>query len=99
MALPGGRGLVGRSLHRRTRRLRRSVGFVLAHEMAPSVRNNARQALSSVRLPRPRQRARGVHRHRLALLESMAPVLHPGGFDADEQGLPLAQRLLTAATR
>ncbi len=96
IALPGGQVLIsedfidGRALHDD------ALAFVLAHEMAHSILEHERQALSFARLLLPRQVPRSVRDmyteidHNFALLKAMEPVLQQGEFEADELGLLLA---------
>jgi predicted Zn-dependent protease len=73
-----------------------ALAFVLAHEMAHSILEHERQALSFARLLLPRQVNRSVQDmyvemdFNLGLFKAMAPVMQQGEYEADELGLLLA---------
>ena len=70
-----------------------ALAFVLAHEMAHSILEHERQALTFARLLLPRQSAHTVQDmyvemdFNLSLLKAMEPVMQQGEYEADELGL------------
>lgn len=73
-----------------------ALAFVLAHEMAHSILEHERQALTFARMLLPRQVERSVRDmyvemdFNIALLKAMEPVMQQGEYEADELGLLLA---------
>jgi predicted Zn-dependent protease len=73
-----------------------ALAFVLAHEMAHSILEHERQALSFARMLLPAQVPRSVRDvytemdHNFALLKAMEPVMQQGELEADELGLLMA---------
>lgn len=73
-----------------------ALAFVLAHEMAHSILEHERQALTFGRLLLPRQVERSVQdmytelQHNAGLRGALEPVWQQGEFEADELGLLLA---------
>lgn len=73
-----------------------ALAFVLAHEMAHSILEHERQALTFARMLLPRQVARSVRDmyvemdFNLALFKAMEPVMQQGEYEADELGMLLA---------
>ena len=73
-----------------------TLAFVLAHEMAHSILEHERQALSFARLLLPAQIPRSVQDvyvemdFNFALLKAMEPVMQQGEHEADELGLLMA---------
>lgn len=96
MALPGGQVLISEVFIDQRQLSDEALAFVLAHEMAHSILEHERQALSFARLLLPQQVPRSVRDmytemdFNFALLKGMEPVLHQGEFEADEIGLLLA---------
>lgn len=96
LALPGGQVLISEDFIDRRALHDDALAFVLAHEMAHSILEHERQALSFARLLLPREVRRSVRDmyaeidHNYALLKAMEPVLQQGEFEADELGLLLA---------
>lgn len=96
VALPGGQVLVSESFIDRRALTDEALAFVLAHEMAHSLLEHERQALTFARLLLPRDVPRTVRDmyteidYNFALLQAMEPVLHQGELEADELGLLLA---------
>jgi predicted Zn-dependent protease len=96
LALPGGQVLISEDFVDRHTPTDEMLAFVLAHEMAHSVLEHERQALTFARLLLPRQVPRTVRDmyaemdFNLGLLKAMEPVLQQGEFEADELGLLLA---------
>ncbi|MBU0588445.1 MAG: M48 family metalloprotease [Gammaproteobacteria bacterium] len=75
-----------------------ALAFVLAHEMAHSILEHERQALTFARLLLPRQIVRSVKDmyvemdFNLSLLMAMEPVMQQGEYEADELGMLLASK-------
>jgi len=98
MALPGGQLVVGEAFVDAHAPEDEALAFVLAHEMAHSILEHERQALSFARQLLPRQVSRSVRDmyveldFNFSLLKAMEPVLQQGEFEADELGLLLAAR-------
>jgi predicted Zn-dependent protease len=96
LALPGGQVLISEHFIDRQAPTDEALAFVLAHEMAHSVLEHERQALTFARLLLPRQVPRTVRDmyaemdFNLGLLRAMEPVLQQGEFEADELGLLMA---------
>ncbi len=96
LALPGGQVLISEDFIDRHTPTDEALAFVLAHEMAHSVLEHERQALTFARLLLPRQVSRTVPDmyvemdFNLGLLKAMEPVLQQGEFEADELGLLMA---------
>lgn len=96
MALPGGLLIVGQPFLDRATDSDEELAFVLAHEMAHSILEHERQALSYARLLLPRQVRRSVRDmyaemdFNFNLLKALEPVMQQGEFEADELGLLLA---------
>lgn len=96
MALPGGQVLIGEPFVDRRTRSDEALAFVLAHEMAHSILEHERQALTFARMLLPRHVPRSVRDvyseldFNFGLLKSMEWVLQQGEFEADELGLLLA---------
>jgi predicted Zn-dependent protease len=96
MALPGGHVIVSEAFIEEAVPNEDALAFVLAHEMAHSILEHERQALSFARMLLPQQVQRTVADlyveidHNLGLLRAMEPVLQQGEREADELGLLLA---------
>jgi len=96
LALPGGQVVVSESFVDRHALSDEALAFVLAHEMAHSILEHERQALTFARLLLPRDVPRTVSDmytemdYNFALLQAMEPVMHQGEYEADELGLLLA---------
>lgn len=96
LALPGGQVVISEAFVERRARSDEALAFVLAHEMAHSLLEHERQALTYARLLLPRQVPRTVRDmytemdFNMGLLKAMEPVLQQGEFEADELGLLLA---------
>lgn len=96
MAMPGGLLIVGQPFLDRATDNDEELAFVLAHEMAHSILEHERQALSYARLLLPRQVRRSVRDmytemdFNFSLLKALEPVMQQGEFEADELGLLLA---------
>jgi Zn-dependent protease with chaperone function len=96
LALPGGMVIVSEAFIDERRLSDEALAFVLAHEMAHSVLEHERQALTFARLLLPRDVPRSVRDmytemdFNFALLKAMEPVLQQGEFEADELGFMLA---------
>ncbi|MDP4302822.1 M48 family metalloprotease [Leptothrix discophora] len=96
MALPGGHVIVSESFIDESVPGEDALAFVLAHEMAHSILEHERQALTYARMLLPRQVPRTVADvyveidHNLGLLKAMEPVMQQGELEADELGLLLA---------
>lgn len=94
-ALPGGQVVIGETFvdHLGSDE---TLAFVLAHEMAHSILEHERQALTFARQLLPREVPRSVRdmytemEFNIGLVRAMEPVLHQGEFEADELGLILA---------
>jgi predicted Zn-dependent protease len=96
LALPGGQVVISEGFVERRARSDAALAFVLAHEMAHSMLEHERQALTYARLLLPRHVPRTVRDmytemdFNMGLLKAMEPVLQQGEFEADELGLLLA---------
>lgn len=96
LALPGGQVVVSESFIDRHALSDEALAFVLAHEIAHSILEHERQALTFARLLLPRDVPRTVPDmytemgFNFALLQAMEPVMQQGEFEADELGLLLA---------
>ena len=96
MAMPDGQLVISETFVDLRLRSDEALAFVLAHEMAHSILEHERQALTFARMLLPRQVARSVHDmyfeldYNIALLKAMEPVTQQGEFEADELGLLLA---------
>jgi predicted Zn-dependent protease len=96
LALPGGQVLISEDFIDRQAPTDEALAFVLAHEMAHSVLEHERQALTFARLLLPRHVPRTVRDmyvemdFNLGLIKAMEPVLQQGEFEADELGLLMA---------
>lgn len=98
MAMPGGQLVVGEAFVEAHAPEDEALAFVLAHEMAHSILEHERQALSFARQLLPRHVPRSVRDmyveldFNFSLLKAMEPVLQQGEYEADELGLLLAAR-------
>ena len=96
MAVPNGRLLISEAFIDERLPSDEALAFVLAHEMAHSILEHERQALSFARLLLPAQVQRNVRDvyveidHNFALLKAMEPVMQQGEYEADELGLLMA---------
>ncbi|MEO7853653.1 MAG: M48 family metalloprotease [Rubrivivax sp.] len=96
LALPAGQVLISEDFIDRHTPTDETLALVLAHEMAHSVLEHERKALTFARLLLPRQVPRTVRDmyvemdFNLGLLRAMEPVLQQGEFEADELGLLMA---------
>lgn len=96
MALPGGQVLIGQPFIEQRAAGDDTLAFVLAHEIAHSVLEHERQALTYARQLLPRQVPRSVQdmyvelAYNFSLLKALEPVMRQGEFEADELGLLLA---------
>lgn len=96
LALPGGQVVVSEAFIDERGLGDEALAFVLAHEMAHSILEHERQALTFARLLLPRDVPRTVRDmytemdFNFGLLRSMEPVLQQGESEADELGLLLA---------
>ena len=96
MALPGGQVVVSEAFIARLGASDAELAFVLAHEMAHSILEHERQALTFARMLLPRNVSRSVSdmyvemSFNFALLKAMEPAMQEGEFEADELGLLLA---------
>ncbi|MBK6850514.1 MAG: M48 family metalloprotease [Burkholderiales bacterium] len=96
MALPGGQVVVSEAFIDERQLSDQALAFVLAHEMAHSILEHERQALTFARMLLPQVVSRSVQDMyveldlSLSLLIAMEPVLQQGEFEADELGLLLA---------
>lgn len=96
MAMPNGRLVVSEPFVDQRLPSDEAMAFVIAHEMAHSILEHERQALTFALLLLPRQVDRSVEdvyvemdlNH--SLLRAMEPVLHQGEFEADELGMLMA---------
>lgn len=98
MALPGGQVIVSEHFIDARGLSDAALAFVLAHEMAHSILEHERQALTFARMLLPRQVHRSVSdmytemEFNIRLLKAMEPVMQQGELEADELGLLLAAR-------
>lgn len=96
MALPGGQLIVSESFIDERGLSDAALAFVLAHEMAHSILEHERQALTFARMLLPRDVHRSVPdmytemEFNIRLLKAMEPVMQQGELEADELGLLLA---------
>lgn len=96
LAMPDGHVIVSEAFIDRRLSSDESLAFVLAHEMAHSILEHERQALTYARLLLPRDVHRTVRDmyaeidFNFALLQAMEPVMQQGELEADELGLLLA---------
>jgi Zn-dependent protease with chaperone function len=96
LAMPGGQVIVSEAFIDRRALSDEMLAFVLAHEIAHSILEHERQALTFARMLLPRQVPRSVQDmyveidFNFALLKSMELVMQQGEFEADELGLLLA---------
>jgi Zn-dependent protease with chaperone function len=96
MAMGGGQIVISEAFIDRRAPNDEALAFVLAHEMAHSVLEHERQALTFARLLLPRHVPRTVQDmytemdFNIALLKAMEPVIQQGELEADELGLLLA---------
>jgi predicted Zn-dependent protease len=98
MALPGGQIIISEDFIRANRLSDESIAFVLAHEMAHSILEHERQALTVARMLLPRDVNRTVDdiytemAFNHALFKALEPVMQQGELEADELGLLLAAK-------
>lgn len=98
MALPGGQIIVSEDFIQANRLSDESIAFVLAHEMAHSILEHERQALTVARMLLPREVNRTVDdiyvemSFNHALFKALEPVMQQGELEADELGLLLAAK-------
>jgi predicted Zn-dependent protease len=98
MALPGGQIIVSEDFIRSNRLSDEAIAFVLAHEMAHSILEHERQALTVARMLLPRGVSRTVDdiytemAFNHALFKALEPVMQQGELEADELGLLLAAK-------
>lgn len=96
MALPGGQVVISETFINERTPSDEALAFVLAHEMAHSILEHERQALTFARMLLPRHVSRTVQDmyaemdFNYALLKAMEPVVQQGELEADELGLLLA---------
>lgn len=96
MALPGGQIVISEDFIDRRAPTDETLAFVLAHEMAHSVLEHERQALTFARMLLPRHVPRTVRDmytemdYNIGLLKAMEPVIQQGELEADELGLLMA---------
>lgn len=96
MSLPGGQVVVSEAFIEERQLHDDALAFVLAHEMAHSILEHERQALTFARMLLPPVSSRSVQDMyveldlSLGLLIAMEPVMQQGEFEADELGLLLA---------
>ncbi len=96
IAMPNGQVIISEVFVSRHLQSDEALAFVLAHEMAHSILEHERQALTYARLLLPRQITRSVRDiytemdFDLALVINMEPVMHQGEYEADELGMLLA---------
>ena len=92
MALPGGQIIVSEDFIQANRLSDESIAFVLAHEMAHSILEHERQALTVARMLLPREVNRTVDdiyvemSFNHALFKALEPVMQQGELEADELG-------------
>lgn len=98
MALPGGQIIISEDFIQTNRLSDESIAFVLAHEMAHSILEHERQALTVARMLLPREVSRTVDdiyvemSFNHALFKALEPVMQQGELEADELGLLLAAK-------
>ncbi len=98
MALPGGQIVISEDFIRHNRLSDEAIAFVLAHEMAHSILEHERQALTVARMLLPREVNRSVDdvyvemAFNHSLLKALEPVMQQGELEADELGLLLAAK-------
>jgi Zn-dependent protease with chaperone function len=96
MAMPDGQVVVSEAFVDDAIESDEALAFVLAHEMAHSILEHERQALTFARLLLPQRVQRSVRDmyvemdFNLGLVKAMEPVMQQGEFEADELGLLLA---------
>ncbi len=96
MAMPDGQLVISEAFVDLRLASDEALAFVLAHEMAHSILEHERQALTFARRLLPRQVERSVRDmyvemdFNMALLKAMEPVMQRGEYEADELGLLLA---------
>jgi predicted Zn-dependent protease len=96
MAMPNGQVVISETFVSQHLQSDDALAFVLAHEMAHSILEHERQALTYAKLLLPRQIVRSVRDmytemdFDLALVMNMEPVMHQGEYEADELGMLLA---------
>jgi Zn-dependent protease with chaperone function len=96
LAMSGGQVVISEAFVDDRLRSDEELAFVLAHEMAHSILEHERQALTFARLLLPRQITRSVQDmyaeidSNLSLFRAMEPVIQQGEYEADELGLLLA---------
>lgn len=96
LAMPGGQVVISESFVELRLGSDEELAFVLAHEMAHSILEHERQALTFARLLLPRQVTRSVQDmyaeidFNLSLSRAMEPVIQQGEYEADELGLLVA---------
>jgi predicted Zn-dependent protease len=96
LAMPGGQIVISEPFVDLRLRSDEELAFVLAHEMAHTVLEHERQALTFARLLLPRQITRSVQDmyaeidSNFSLFRAMEPVIQQGEYEADELGLLLA---------
>ena len=96
MSMPGGQLVVSEGFVAERLASDETLAFVLAHEMAHSILEHERQALTFARLLLPRQVKRSVRdmyvelNYNPSLLRAMEPAMQQGEYEADELGLLLA---------
>lgn len=96
LAVPNGRLVISEHFVDERAPADEALAFVLAHEMAHSILEHERQALSFARLLLPAHVPRSVRDvytemdYNFALLKAMEPAMWQGEFEADELGLLMA---------
>jgi predicted Zn-dependent protease len=96
LAMPGGQVVISEMFVDRSLDTDEKLAFVLAHEVAHSILEHERQALTFARLLLPRQITRNVQdmyaelEFNLSLSRALEPVIQQGEYEADELGLLLA---------
>jgi predicted Zn-dependent protease len=98
MALPGGQVIISEEFIQKNRLSDEAIAFVLAHEMAHSILEHERQALTVARMLLPREVNRTVDDVHVemafnhTLFKALEPVMQQGELEADELGLLLAAK-------
>ncbi len=96
MAMPNGQVLISETFVDQRLLSDEALAFVLAHEMAHSILEHERQALTFARMLLPKHVERSVDDmyveldHNIGLLKAMEPVMQQGEYEADELGMLLA---------
>lgn len=96
ISLPGGTVMISETFVRQANPSDAELAFILAHEMAHSVLEHERQALTFARMLLPRDVPRSVADiyteidHNFSLLKAMEAVMQQGEIEADELGLLMA---------